>query len=820
MVVSRRALREYRPDAMELLPVGYVVDATYRVLSTISASDRAQIYAAVHVRFPDVPVVLKVAAVERAADFERDTVALASMTSPCVARVHDAGWLPDGRPYRVAERLAGPTLRQALAQSTFSERRAIELVVALAAAAHEARDNGSGPCDLSIDNLMFADGVDGRLCMLRLLVPDGRGPDLAADEEALRVLRTTLEHGLPAAGRAAPTMAWKPPSDLRELRKALELAGAPHTPEPSDPGARIERWEVVKRISETLRATVYEVKSQSGVSGILKVAGPNADHAFFTRHADLLARVQSKHVVRVLDFGAHEGTPFMVMEPLSRTQRARLESEAPLSVDAAMQTIDELLWGAEAIHKAYGSPSDFSLEHCYQATGHPSFAVLTHAMVQVRSFGMKARPTEGEYADAWSAAVALYELVAGRLPFPTTKHSLAKAWMGMPTPLGARRSDVPAEISDLVHAILTGTRMKTADLRRELTRIRSTPAAMRTSAPPAMKLGSEAPARHSVDPPTANAPTLLAGGGAVPPASAVWEMGISPSRCPIDVVSVAAFARDGREILAVGRDAVARYRTGQWTVAPAREVAANVVALTQMDREAWLALTRSGALLRLGPTGGFVPWGVALDRYAFRAAIPDGTPTSDDGAPERFVLVGGTKDGARAVIATLAGESITIVTDALDLPPLHAATRLPDGSLLVLADGGVIAVVRDGKLLEAARPCEAELFGALVVGGEAVVVGAAAWAFTVTTSPLTARLEPVETLSDLCCLTSDGTHAWAGSSKGRILRRVEGRWKRMNPPFAGDPPIVAIHASPERVRALTSDGRVVLGQPLRPPAHV
>jgi hypothetical protein len=558
--------------------------------------------------------------------------------------------------------------------------------------------------------------------------------------------------------------------------------------------------------------------------------------------------------VRVLDVGTHEGTPFMVMEPLTLTPRARLERDAPLAVDAAIQTVDELLWGAEAIHKQDGSPSDFSLEHCYQATFEPSAAVLTHAMVQIRS-GLRGRPTEGEHADAWSAAVALYELIAGRLPFPTTKHSLAKTWLGMPQPLGARRSDVPLEISELVHAILTGTKMKTAALRRELTRIRSTAAAMRTSAPPpeapseppqttpepqgAFLMGETAlveaphwtpperlrspsgsppePMRESVAPPAVIAPTMLAGDRPVPAAYADWEIGISPSRCPIDSVSVAAFARDGRGILAVGRDAVARHRGGQWTVDPARDVAANVVAVTPMADGAWLVLTRSASLLRLGPTGGFVPWGVELDRYAFRAAIPDASPSDGDGA-ERFVLVGGRKDGSRGVVATLTGESITIVTDVLDLPPLHAAARLPDGTLLVLADGGVIAVLRAGTLLEAARPCEAELFHALVVGGEIHVVGAGAWAFTVTTSPLATRLEPVETRSDLCCLTSDGEHAWAGTSKSRILQRREGRWKRMNPPFEGDPPILAIHASSDRVRAITADGRVVLGQPLRPPS--
>ena len=65
-------------------------------------------------------------------------------------------------------------------------------------------------------------------------------------------------------------------------------------------------------------------------------------------------------------------------------------------------------------------------------------------MMPLRTVRVYGRPQRGDSADAWSAAVVLYELIAGRLPFPTSKHSLAKAWMGMPVALAHRRRDVPA----------------------------------------------------------------------------------------------------------------------------------------------------------------------------------------------------------------------------------------------------------------------------------------------------------------------------------------------------------------------------------------
>jgi hypothetical protein len=165
-------------------------------------------------------------------------------------------------------------------------------------------------------------------------------------------------------------------------------------------------------------------------------------------------------------------------------------------------------------------------------------------------------------------------------------------------------------------------------------------------------------------------------------------------------------------------------------------------------------------------------------------------------------------------VARLVGESLTIVADTLDVRPLRAAAYLADGTLIAVGDGGTIARLRGPALLEVIQPCEVALHATLMVGDDIVVVGAGAWAFRIGASPLAAQLERVDTLSALTCLSADGWTAWAGSSKGRILRRIAGHWRRMNRSFEGDPAVLAIHSTPTSLRAVLADGHFVIGEPL------
>jgi len=859
---------------MDRFPNGYVIDATYRVESVISDTDRAQVYVVTHLRFPETPLVLKVAALARTEDFERDTSALTLLTSPNVARVCDRGKLADGRAYRVVARLAGPTLREALLTTTspggraFDDTRAMDLVFSFAAVVHEAQACGLGPVDLSVNNLMFADGRNGKLCLMRAIVPDAAGPSPESDRRALEELRVALELGRDSS--LGQTAKWSPPASatVEEIRAAMsKTPSGPRSPQRSEPGQRVDQWKIVRLLSETLHATVYEVVGNAGQPSILKVAGPRCDHEELVRHSRLLAQISNPHVVRILDAGTHEDAPYVVMEKLHVSLSARIKSEPPLPFTEALEIIDDMIDGAEEVARRGGGPTDFSLDHAYQAIPESGRVVITHPSAPNRVFRLYGSPTERELADVWSAVVALYELITGRLPFPTSKHSLAKAWMGVPVPMGSRRRDVPPALSLLVTRVLgNDVRLSTRDLRAELRRLRATPLPNRviagaTPPPPAVAI-HDGPKGQSVEPPPVApsivpvVPVVAGAAAAIPlgervsiaphkpptpspyslrdrdrgpnerpsvPPAVDWSIDLTGSLCPVAPILAGAFSPTGGQLVAIGREAIARYAARQWTVDPARDLESTYGGVRRLvpmgpDGTSWLALTNRGHILRLGPTGGFTRWGPTLDRFLFYSAIKDG-----DG----FLLFGGSispagegKEKRRGVIAKLIGESLTLVASDLPTRTLLAATKLADDSIIACGEGGHVARVRAGAVVEATRPCEVDLLTAGVAssqGGEPhiLITGAGAWAFRVQLDPLRTVVEAVDTLSALSCMSIDELgNAWLGSSKGRILRRRDRHWRRMNRSFPGDPAVVTIFASTTRVRALLADGNLVRGVPV------
>ncbi len=71
----------------------------------------------------------------------------------------------------------------------------------------------------------------------------------------------------------------------------------------------------------------------------------------FRREALLLGSVEHPAVVRVIDYGAHEGAPCLVMEYVEgETLEVVLEREAPLSVERVERLLSQLAQGLAAIH--------------------------------------------------------------------------------------------------------------------------------------------------------------------------------------------------------------------------------------------------------------------------------------------------------------------------------------------------------------------------------------------------------------------------------------------------------------------------------------
>lgn len=780
---------------MDRLALGHLIDSTYRVEELISATDRAHVYGVRHLRFGDMPLVLKIVPLERRADFERDTQALASLTANAFSSIVDRGVFPDdGRPFRITTRLAGPSLEDALKTATFDDDRASEILGAIAAALFEARANAIGPLDLSPENLRFRDGIGSTLCLMRAVTADRKEHAPYSDQNALVELRQVLERGR----ETALSKSWVPPA-----------------PTSSERGTKVGDWRIVKSISESLAATVYDVLGPNNETAVMKIAGPIADRGRFEREVTVLAKTSHPNVIKVYEIGNHEGAPYFVMDlQEGLTLSHRLKTNGPFDIPVALEIVEQMLSGAESLVRAGSGPVDFSLEHCF-ARENPWHVTLTHATTlrEGRFKFYAGGRVDRAGMDPWSAAVALYELISGRLPFPIGRHSLARVWMGVPMRLDRRRGDVPEDVSKLVNDLISGamTMSRTA-LREELFRLRrptrkkSDFVETKASAKDAPEIKPE-PKREVIRPqPALVSQPKPARANLPPPPPIDWRIEAHAKRAPIVNLSVAAFREE--EIVVANNEAIGRLRAGRWAVDPIRE-SGGMRKLVPIAEKDYLAIGADKRLYRLGTSGGFVPWGASLPRYAFYGILP-----FPDGRDSAYV-VGGSTDWGRGVVARVDGERITIIAEDLEVKTLFSAALMNDGTLVAVGSRGSVCRLRGGALIESAHPCDGDLYVVAGAGDDILVAGAGAWAFRLKSAPISAELEPVDTTSSLTCISVDEAgNAWIGGDRGRIMRRRDRHWRRMNKPFPGDPAVLALQAKTKQLRAVLSDGTIAVGAPV------
>jgi hypothetical protein len=164
----------------------------------------------------------------------------------------------------------------------------------------------------------------------------------------------------------------------------------------------------------------------------------------FGREARLGGILRHANVVDVLDFGVHEGSPYMVMELLvGESLGARLERLGRLPVSDAARILSEVLAGLGAAH-ACGvihrdlKPDNIFLTNCDdggECAKVLDFGISKSIEDQVLERGLTrcgtvlgtpeymapeqalARPDMDHRADLYSAGVVLYQMVTGVLPF-------------------------------------------------------------------------------------------------------------------------------------------------------------------------------------------------------------------------------------------------------------------------------------------------------------------------------------------------------------------------------------------------------------------
>lgn len=201
----------------------------------------------------------------------------------------------------------------------------------------------------------------------------------------------------------------------------------------------------------------------------------------FMREAQAAARLETEHVVRVMDAGVlDDGLPFLVMELLEGRDLGACVTEAgPLECAEVVDLTLEALEGLAHVHAAGivhrdlkpsnlflarrpdGSRAvkllDFGISKSLVEPQDDRVKVLTGNLVvgspvymspeQVRS----ARSVDVR-SDIWSLGVTLYELMTGTLPFDGegVGEVLAHILEAQPPPMQSRRPEVPAGLDAVV----------------------------------------------------------------------------------------------------------------------------------------------------------------------------------------------------------------------------------------------------------------------------------------------------------------------------------------------------------------------------------
>ena len=203
----------------------------------------------------------------------------------------------------------------------------------------------------------------------------------------------------------------------------------------------------------------------------------------FVREAQAAARLQSEHVVRVMDAGALENElPYFVMEYLEgRDLSDMLKTDGPFSVedlaDYSLQVLAALAQAHAAgiIHRDI-KPANFFLanvEHdrkiikildfgiSKQESDRAQWKELTGQTIlgtpaYMSPEQLRSSKNVDAGADIWSLGVALYELATGVRPFDgeTPGEIFAAVLEKSPAPMRSHRPDLPEAFEDIVRQCL------------------------------------------------------------------------------------------------------------------------------------------------------------------------------------------------------------------------------------------------------------------------------------------------------------------------------------------------------------------------------
>jgi eukaryotic-like serine/threonine-protein kinase len=241
-------------------------------------------------------------------------------------------------------------------------------------------------------------------------------------------------------------------------------------------GRRLGDYRILAKLGGGAFGTVYRaVQLETGTVVAIKLLARPIDHADSSRvviEARAASMIAHPNCIEVFDLAlTSDRRPYIVMQlldgvPLSHVMKDRL------SVAEAITLISDVLRGVAAAHaqgvvhrdlkpgnifitggravivdfgfaKLISDPASPNLSITGEVIGTPAYM----APEQIRA----GRSVDGR-TDLYAIACVLYEMLAGRLPFPgkSTLKVLAAHLEQTPAPLASHRPDVPPRIADAI----------------------------------------------------------------------------------------------------------------------------------------------------------------------------------------------------------------------------------------------------------------------------------------------------------------------------------------------------------------------------------
>lgn len=214
------------------------------------------------------------------------------------------------------------------------------------------------------------------------------------------------------------------------------------------------------------------------------VADTRATRARLEREAQALGALAHPNVVQILDVGEHEGAVFLVMEFVEGANLRDFAKGREIGLEEAVRLLMPALSGLAAAHRAGLLHRDLKPDNLLVCCERDGTAYDT----KVLDFGVAKRLTDvenddqvpltrsgtivgtprymapeqlddeelSERSDIYSLGVILYEVLAGKLPYRSSKLRavLVEILIGQITPIGELRPELPTEFAAVLERAL------------------------------------------------------------------------------------------------------------------------------------------------------------------------------------------------------------------------------------------------------------------------------------------------------------------------------------------------------------------------------